>query len=81
MLLFKGLAWSVSLGSFRGGPTVPGDVPRAGRRSDRGEPLGLSETAMIAIGIGAMTVSMLRLPLSSVILAIVVTQAGCRSRR
>ena len=23
LLLFKGLAWSVSLGSFRGGPTFP----------------------------------------------------------
>ena len=23
LLLFKGLAWSISLGSFRGGPTFP----------------------------------------------------------
>ena len=38
--------------------------------------LGVSETAMIGIGIGAMTVSMLRLPLSAVILAMAITQAG-----
>jgi H+/Cl- antiporter ClcA len=38
--------------------------------------LGLSETTMTAIGIGAMTVSMLRLPLASVILAMVVTASG-----
>jgi hypothetical protein len=36
---------------------------------------------MIAIGMGATTVAMLRLPLSSVILAMVVTQAGLSLRR
>ncbi len=40
---------------------------------------GLPETSLIAIGMGAMTVAMLRLPLSSVILAMVVTQAGLQA--
>ncbi len=76
LLVFKGLAWSVSLGSFRGGPTFPAMFLGLVGGLLVAELLGLPETSMIAIGMGAMTVSMLRLPLSSVILAMVVTEAG-----
>ncbi len=76
LLLFKGLAWSVSLASFRGGPTFPAMFLGLVGGLMTANLLGLSETAMIGIGMGAMTVSMLRLPLSAVILAMVVTQAG-----
>jgi H+/Cl- antiporter ClcA len=76
LLVFKGLAWSVSLGSFRGGPTFPAMFLGLVGGLVVADVLGLPETSMIAIGMGAMTVSMLRLPLSSVILAMVVTQAG-----
>ena len=41
LLLFKGLAWSVSLGNFRGGPTFPAHLPRRRRRPDGGAPAGL----------------------------------------
>ncbi len=69
LLLFKGLAWSISLGNFRGGPTFPAlflgvvaglwpstcpAMPRR-RRSRR--------------SIGAACVSVLRLPLASVMIA------------
>jgi H+/Cl- antiporter ClcA len=76
LFVFKGLAWSVSLGSFRGGPTFPAMFLGLVGGLIVAELLGLPTTSMIAIGMGAMTVAMLRLPLSSVILAIVVTEAG-----
>jgi H+/Cl- antiporter ClcA len=76
LLLFKGLAWSVSLASFRGGPTFPAIFIGLVGGLVAANLLGLSETVMIAIGMGATTVSMLRLPLSAVILAMVLTQAG-----
>ncbi len=76
LLLFKGAAWGVSLGSFRGGPTFPAMFLGMVGGLLVANLLGASETSMIAIGVGAMTVSMLRLPLASVILAMVVTQAG-----
>ena len=75
LLVFKGLAWSVSLASFRGGPTFPaifvglvGGVLVA-NLLDFGRPRW-SRSAW------GDAVAMLRLPLSSVILAMVVTQAG-----
>ena len=76
LLLFKGLAWSVSLGSFRGGPTFPAIFVGLVGGLIATSLFGLPEAAMIGIGMGAMTVSMLRLPLSSVILAMVLAQAG-----
>ncbi len=76
ILAFKGLAWSVSLGSFRGGPTFPAMFLGLVAGLLAANLLGVDETAMIGIGMGAMTVSMLRLPLSAVILAMAVTQAG-----
>jgi chloride channel protein, CIC family len=76
LLLFKGLAWSVSLASFRGGPTFPAIFMGLVVGLVAANVLGLSETAMVAIGMGATTVAMLRLPLSAVILAMVLTQAG-----
>ena len=36
LLAFKGLAYSVSLAGFRGGPDLPGDLPRRRRRPRRG---------------------------------------------
>ena len=76
LLLFKGLAWSVSLASFRGGPTFPAMFLGMVGGLVAAHLLGVSETVMIGIGMGAMTVSILRLPLASVILAMVVTQSG-----
>ena len=76
LILFKGLAWSVSLGSFRGGPTFPAIFLGLVCGLLAASIFGLPEAAVIGIGMGATTVSMLRLPLSSVILATVLTQGG-----
>jgi H+/Cl- antiporter ClcA len=69
LLACKGLAYGVSLSSFRGGPVFPAIfIGTAGGVALSHLP-GLSLVPAIAIGIGAMAVSMLTLPLTSVLLA------------
>jgi H+/Cl- antiporter ClcA len=69
LLLFKGLAWSISLGNFRGGPTFPalflGVV--AGLMAQHLP--GYAETQAVAALTGAACVSVIRLPLASVMIA------------
>ena len=75
LILFKGLAYGISLGSGRNGPTFP-----AMFRGIVGgllvSHIGFAETPAVAALMGAETVAALGLPLSSVILATVVSQAG-----
>jgi len=70
MLLFvcKGLAYAVSLGSFRGGPTFPALFLGAAGGIALSHLPGLPLVAGVAMGIGAMSVTMLTLPLTSVLL-------------
>ncbi len=69
-LLFacKGLAYAVSLGSFRGGPTFPALYMGAAGGMALSHLPGLPLVAGVAMGIGAMSVAMLNLPLTSVLL-------------
>jgi H+/Cl- antiporter ClcA len=76
LILAKGLAWAISLGAFRGGPTFPAMFLGLVGGVLLANVFGVAETPVIAVGIAATTVAMLRLPLSSVILATVVTQVG-----
>jgi len=69
LMLFKGLAYSVSLSSFRGGPTFPAMYIGAAGGIAMSHLPGMSLVPAIAMGIGAMTVVLLRLPLTSVLLA------------
>jgi H+/Cl- antiporter ClcA len=69
LLVFKGLAWSVSLGSFRGGPTFPAIFLGVTAGLLAGHLPGYSETQAVAALTGAACVSLLRLPLSSVMIA------------
>ena len=76
LLLFKALAWGISLGGARGGPTFPAIfIGIVGGLLAAHLP-GFSETPAIGVLVGAMVVSVLRLPLSSIIIALVVSQAG-----
>jgi Voltage gated chloride channel len=68
LVLFKGLGYLVSLGAFRGGPTFPGMLIGAAGGMALSHLWGLPTIAGAAMGIGAMTVSMLGLPLTSVLL-------------
>jgi Voltage gated chloride channel len=69
LLTCKGLAYSVSLGSFRGGPVFPGMFIGAAGGVAMSHLPGLPMVAGVAMGIGAMSAVMLTLPLTSVLLA------------
>jgi len=69
LMLFKGLAYATSLSCFRGGPTFPGMFIGAAGGIALSHLPGLPLIAGVAMGIGAMTVAMLGLPLTSVLLA------------
>ena len=69
LLVFKGLAWSVSLGNFRGGPTFPAIFLGVVAGLMAAHLPGYAETQAVAALIGAACVSVLRLPLSSVMIA------------
>ncbi|MGZ8595224.1 MAG: chloride channel protein [Actinomycetota bacterium] len=76
LTVFKALAWGISLGGARGGPTFPAIfIGIVGGLLAAHLP-GFSETPAIGVLVGAMVVSVLRLPLSSIIIALVVSQAG-----
>jgi H+/Cl- antiporter ClcA len=73
----KGAAWGLSLGAFRGGPTFPALFLGAAGGIALSHIGGLPMSVAIAVGMGAMTVAVLRLPLSAVILAsAITTRAG-----
>jgi H+/Cl- antiporter ClcA len=65
----KGLAYGGSLSSFRGGPTFPALFLGAAGGVALSHLPGLPMVPAVAVGIGAMCVVMLRLPLTSVLLA------------
>jgi hypothetical protein len=69
LLAFKGFAYGASLSSFRGGPTFPAMFLGAAGGIALSHLPGLPLIDGVAMGIGAMTVVMLRLPLTSVLLA------------
>jgi hypothetical protein len=73
LIVFKGIAYAISLGSFRGGPTFPAIFlgGAAGLLASRLP--GFPETAAVAVGMGAATVAILRLPLSAVVIASLLT--------
>jgi hypothetical protein len=77
LLVLKGLAWSVSLGNFRGGPTFPPLFLGVVAGLLAGHLPGFSETPAVAALMGAGCVAILRLPLSSVVIALLLaSKAG-----
>ncbi len=69
LVLFKGIAWGISLGSFRGGPTFPAMFLGAAGGIALSHLPGLPSSVAIPVGIGAMFVAFLRLPLSAIVIA------------
>ncbi|MFF3544078.1 chloride channel protein [Streptomyces platensis] len=69
LILCKGLAYCASLSAFRGGPIFPALFLGAAGGVVLSHLPGLSLTAGFAMGVGAMCVAMLRLPMTSVLLA------------
>ncbi|ARF53989.1 chloride channel protein [Streptomyces gilvosporeus] len=69
LVVCKGLAYCASLSCFRGGPIFPAMFLGAVGGVALAHLPGLQITAASAMGIGAMTVAVLRLPLTSVLMA------------
>jgi H+/Cl- antiporter ClcA len=71
LIVCKGLAYGLSLSAFRGGPVFPSMfIGAAVGIAASGLP-GMNLAAGIGMGIGAMCTAMLRLPLTSTLLAVV----------
>ena len=73
LIAFKGLAWTISLGGFRGGPVFPSLFLGAAAGVMAAQLPGFSITPAVAVGMGAAVVSVLKLPLSAVVLAVLLT--------
>ncbi len=69
MLACKGLAYALSMSSLRGGPVFPSMFLGAAGGIAMSHLPGLPLVPAVAMGIGAMSAVMLRLPLTSVLLA------------
>lgn len=68
LLLFKGIAYAVSIGAFRGGPTFPALFLGAVVGILVGALPGLGAVAGIGVGMAAATSAVLRLPITSIVL-------------
>ena len=75
LVVCKGLAYGLSLSSFRGGPIFPSMFIGAAGGIALSHLPGLTMVGGAAMGIGAMTVAMLGLPLTAVLLVTVFLQA------
>ena len=76
LIICKGVAYGVSLGGFRGGPTFPGMFIGAAAGIALSHLPGLPLIDGVGMGIGAFTVVMLGgLPLTAVLLALLFLQA------
>ncbi len=74
-MVCKSLAYAFSLAGFRGGPTFPAMFIGAAGGIALSHLPGLPMVAGAAMGIGAMAVAMLRLPLTAVLLTAVFLSA------
>lgn len=76
LIVFKGLAYGLSLGSFRGGPTFPAVFLGAAGGIMASHLPGFPLTPAIAVGMAAAVASVLRLPLSAVVLGTLMTASA-----
>jgi H+/Cl- antiporter ClcA len=73
LIAFKGIAYSISLASFRGGPVFPALLLGAAAGILASHLPGLDLTPAVAVGVGATVAATLRLPLTAVLLAVILT--------
>lgn len=81
LVVFKGVAYGLSLGSFRGGPTFPAVFLGAAGGLLASHLPGFPVTPAVAVGMGAAVASVLRLPLSAIVLATLLTNNWRYRRR
>jgi H+/Cl- antiporter ClcA len=73
LIVFKGIAYGLCMGGFRGGPTFPALFLGAASGIMASHLAGFPITPAVAVGMGAATASVLRLPLTGVVIAILLT--------
>jgi chloride channel protein, CIC family len=73
LIAFKGVAWSIALAGFRGGPVFPALFLGAAAGILASHLPGLELTPAVGVGMGAAIAAVLGLPLSAVILAALLT--------
>ena len=73
LIACKGIAYVISLGSFRGGPTFPAMFLGAVGGIMASRLPGFPITAAVAVGMAAAIVGVLKLPLTAVVIATVLT--------
>lgn len=76
VILCKGVAWGVCLSAFRGGPTFPAIFLGAAGGIAASHLPGMSLSPAVAVGIGVMVVSFLKLPLSAIVIATMLTSSA-----
>lgn len=69
LVLFKGVAWGICLGSLRGGPIFPGMMVGAAMGVAFGALPGFGMTSGLAVGLAASCSANTRLPVTSTVLA------------
>jgi H+/Cl- antiporter ClcA len=73
LILCKGIAYAIALGSFRGGPVFPAIFLATAVGLAAGHLPGFETTPAVAVAMGAAVVAVLRLPLSAAVLATLLT--------
>jgi H+/Cl- antiporter ClcA len=73
LIAFKGLAWSIALAGFRGGPVFPALFLGAAAGLMASHLPGFALTPAVGVGMGAAIAAVLGLPLSAVVLATLLT--------
>ncbi len=76
VIAFKGVSYGLALGSYRGGPTFPAIYLGAAGGILASHLPGFPLTPAVAIGVGATVAAVLRLPVSGVLLATLLTASG-----
>ncbi|MDQ5894691.1 MAG: hypothetical protein QG596_952 [Actinomycetota bacterium] len=76
LVAFKGVAYAVSLGGFRGGPVFPALFLGAAAGLMAGQLPGFEMAPAVALCVGAAVVAVLRLPLSALVLASVLASSA-----
>jgi H+/Cl- antiporter ClcA len=73
LILCKGIAYAIALGSFRGGPVFPAIFIATAAGLAAAHLPGFETTPAVAVAMGAAVVAVLRLPLSAAVLATLLT--------
>ncbi len=76
LVLCKGIAYAISIGSFRGGPTFPAIFLGAVAGLMAGQLPGYAITPAVAVGLAAAIAAVLRLPLTAIVVSAVLTEGS-----